>query len=402
MHDLPSSHVVVLGAGYAGVLAALRIAGRAPRGTRVTLASASPWFVERIRNHETAAGSPSRRHPLERLVRGTGIEVVVGTAVEIDPRGQRLRFDDGRQLAWDRLVYAVGSFGDRDAVPGAREHAFSVEREDDAMRLASAIASAADGARVLVVGGGHTAVETATELAERHPRLAVAMLASGPIAPALSTDGRAHVRGALDALRIATIEGARAVAVDERSVVLDDGREERADIVVWCGGFAVSSLARDAGLPTDARGRLLVHPTLRAVGHENVYACGDAAAIAARLPYPIRMACATAMPMAAHAADQVVADLTGREPRIFGFAYFVQCLSLGRERGFVFRVARDDSPSGLSFAGKKGARLKEAVCRYTTISLAIERILPGTYTWPSRGRPLLDAPPYPVLPERTS
>ena len=98
----------------------------------------------------------------------------------------------------------------------------------------------------------------------------------------------------------------------------------------------------------------------------------------------IRMSCASAMPMAAHATDNIVRRIRGEPLQPFGFAFAGRCVSLGRRRGILQRVTPDDVALDSFVSGWLGARLKEAICRYTTISLAIERVLPGTYTWPGK------------------
>src|SRR5436190_17728486 len=77
--------VVILGAGYAGLLCALRLRRRAGRhGARITLINARPDLVERIRLHQLAAGQEVPSRPLAGLLEGTGIELRVGRATAID------------------------------------------------------------------------------------------------------------------------------------------------------------------------------------------------------------------------------------------------------------------------------------------------------------------------------
>jgi NADH dehydrogenase FAD-containing subunit len=111
-------------------------------------------------------------------------------------------------------------------------------------------------------------------------------------------------------------------------------------------------------------------------------AAGDAATPAALPGVPIRMACATAMPLGTAAADSILAALRGQPAPPFRFRYVFQCISLGRKDGLVQFVHSDDSPRERIISGRAAAWFKESVCRYTTVSLAIERRRPGTYRWP--------------------
>jgi NADH dehydrogenase FAD-containing subunit len=129
-----------------------------------------------------------------------------------------------------------------------------------------------------------------------------------------------------------------------------------------------------------------VDAALRSVAHPNIYAVGDAAAT------PLRMACATAMPMGAYAADHLAARLNG-QPQIepFRFAYVLQCLSLGRRRALVQFVDRDDTPQERIITGWWGARIKELICRFTVWSLRWEKRVPGAYWWAKADLHMADA-----------
>ncbi|MEY7979677.1 oxidoreductase, partial [Streptomyces pilosus] len=70
--------IIVLGAGYTGASAAGRLARRLRReDTAITLVNAEPDFVERVRNHELAAGRRLRHRPLAEMLAGTGVELRV-------------------------------------------------------------------------------------------------------------------------------------------------------------------------------------------------------------------------------------------------------------------------------------------------------------------------------------
>jgi NADH dehydrogenase FAD-containing subunit len=374
--------VVVLGAGYAGLLAALRLAGRSRRA-KVTLVNGSPLFVERIRAHERAAGRALRQRLLAELLRGTDVELVVARATGIDPIAHRIELDGAsgvRHLEYDQLIYALGSEARTDSVPGAREHARFLSNEADGARIDRELIGAR---RVVVVGGGLTGVELAAELAERRPGLAVSLVTQGEVTPGFSELARASALGALTRLGVTVHAHASVHSVEPGRVVLD-GTALASDVTVMTTGLRAAPLARLSGLDVAPSGALLVDATLRSVVHRDLWAAGDAAAIVGA-SRPIRMACATAMPLGAHVADSVARELEGLAPEPFRFGYFVQCASLGRRAGVVQRVSPDDEPTNAFARGRVAARLKEIVCRYTTLSMAIERRFPGTYTWPRSG-----------------
>ncbi|MEV7024743.1 hypothetical protein AB0O00_21675, partial [Kitasatospora sp. NPDC093558] len=99
----------------------------------------------------------------------------------------------------------------------------------------------------------------------------------------------------------------------------------------------------------------------------------------------LRMACATAMPTGAHAAEVIDALSRGRKPEPFRFRYLAQSISLGRDDAVIQPVRPDDSPHRPVITGRAAARINEWINRYTIGSLRAERRRPGTYQW---ARPL--------------
>ncbi|MGW5816365.1 FAD-dependent oxidoreductase [Streptomyces noursei] len=145
----PPLRVVVLGGGYAGMMAALRLAPYA----RITLVDPSDRFTERVRMHELVAGRPDVTHSRAQLLHGTGIEHVAARATVLDPEARALHTDTGRTLLYDRLVYALGS---HTAPVKADERLYTAEK-------AAALRARLDRDRgaLAVVGGGLTGIEMA-------------------------------------------------------------------------------------------------------------------------------------------------------------------------------------------------------------------------------------------------
>lgn len=355
--------IVVLGAGYAGVVAARRLARHAPRGrVAITLVNASHQFVERVRLHELAAGQPWRERPLARLLRGTGIELVTGRVSRLDLDQKSVRIDGGTVLGYDTLVYALGSVTDRDSVPGAREHALTVGEESGATRLRETLpALAARSGRLVICGGGLTGIESAADIAEAYPNLRVTLVTRGAFAGELSERARKHIGDVFDRMGVTVRDGAEVVRVDADAVQLAEGTSVPFDACLWAGAFVAPPLAREAGLLVNGCGQIVVDPYLRSLSHPDVVAVGDGAVPAAPPGAPIRMACATAAVMAAHGADCLVARLRGAEERPFQYAYAVRCISLGRRDGVIQLVHPDDTPKEQAITGRAAAAIKEQV-----------------------------------------
>ncbi|MFP3988714.1 FAD-dependent oxidoreductase [Streptomyces sp. E11-3] len=335
--------VLVLGAGYAGLLAALSLAPHA----RVTLVDPSDHFTERVRQHELAAGRPDITHPLSSFLGTTGVEHIAARATAIDLHARVVTTDNGRSLPYDRLVYALGS---RTAATGG-ERAFTAETADALRKRLRD-----NPGRLAIVGGGLTGIEMAAELAETYPEWDIRLL-SREVGDGLSAKGRAHVRTTLTALGVSLAEGERVTSADDVD----------ADAVLWSASMVPNTeLAARSGLALHpSNGRIEVDAFLRSASHPEVYVAGDAAAAHAPGAGALRMACATALPTGAQAAAALRASLDGTEPRPFRFGYQIQCVSLGRRNGLVQTVRSDDSPRELILKGRVAAYTKEQIVRYT-------------------------------------
>lgn len=377
--------VLILGGGYAGVLAAARLAQkRLPLD--ITLVDSRPVFVERIRLHQVAVGEPVPLRPLPAML-PKGVAFRQGRVVALDPAAQRVTVETAtgdESLAFDWLVYALGSGIDVASVPGVADHAHTLSGPEAAERLHGVLqAQVARGGRVLVVGGGLTGIESSAEIAESFPALRVELLMAGRLGDDLSAAGQAHLRGVLNRLGVAVREDARVMRLTEGAAHLADGGQVRFDVCLWTGGFSVSPLAREAGLPVNPAGRLLTDDTLRVVGHDRIFAVGDAAQAFGGGEAALRMACATSLPMGAYGADTLDALVRGDTPRPFRFGYAIRCISLGRRDGLVQFVHADDTPTPRVLTGRAAALVKEAICRYTVLGLQGERTLGRPlYTWP--------------------
>ncbi|MEE2031571.1 NAD(P)/FAD-dependent oxidoreductase [Rhodococcus chondri] len=349
------TQVVVVGAGYAGVMATNRLLATHP-DLAVTVVNRRPVFVERVRLHQVAAGTGTATHDLTTLLHPRA-ELHVGTAARIDDDAVLL--DDGTVLPYDVAVYAVGSGPGRPAVPGG-ERAYAVSDLESATALRTALSGLPAGAAVTVVGAGLTGIEVASELAEAHPGPAYTLV--GDPGRALPEGTRRYLRRTLAELGVEVRPGV-VTRITADSVQFDDGTEARTDLVVWAGGFSVPDLARGSGLPVDDTGRLRVDDTLRSVDGRAVVGIGDAVTVAGQ--DHIRMSCQAAMPLGKHGADTVSALLQGRTPAPLSLGFVAQCISLGRSRGALQFTHPDDTPRNVAVRGRLGAFAKETIVRGT-------------------------------------
>lgn len=383
------TNILILGGGYAGTLAALRLAGRL-RGTaaHITLINGTADFVERIRLHQLAAGQPLRAQPLAKLLAGTGIQLVQGWVTQLDVAQRRVHLADGQTLPYDYLLYALGSTTAVDRTPGVADHAHTLASPHAAVNLHTALAHAAASASpVLVVGGGATGIELAAELAEQYPTLPLTLATQGTWAADLHPHAADYLRRHFAQHHIAVREQVTISHLTAGMAHTAVGQPIPFGVCVWAASFSVPAMAQQAGLAVDAQGRVLVDGSLRAVHHPEIYVVGDGAATG------LRMACATAMPQGAYAADHLAAVVRHTAvPAPFRFAYVARCLSLGRRAGLVQVVNAADVPQRRFFTGRRGAWIKELICRFTIWSFWLEKRFPGSYRWAQGGKAAVRQP----------
>ncbi|MFC4908870.1 NAD(P)/FAD-dependent oxidoreductase [Actinomadura gamaensis] len=357
--------VVVAGAGYAGTVAANRVAKRLP-DAEITVVNPRAHFVERVRLHQQVAGTGDAATPLADMLRD-GVRTRRASVEKIGD-GEVL-LDDGRALEFDFLVLAVGST--LTPLPGA----LPIGTWEGAQRSREALAEVKAGGTVTVVGSGATGIETAAEIADARPDLKVRLVGRTLAAP-LSEGARRRLREGLDKLKVTIVEDVvTEVRPDGGTVRLGSGEEVASDLTLWAVIGSVPDLAARSGLQVDEHGRAIVDEYLRSVTDPRVIVAGDCAAIPGS-----RMSCQTAEPQGAHAADNLVRLAKGEAPKPYAPEYLASCISLGRRDGIIQVLRRDDSPRRQYFAGRPAALAKEGVVRGAKFSAhtGIVGALPGS------------------------
>ncbi|MER5178766.1 FAD-dependent oxidoreductase [Streptomyces sp. NPDC002896] len=359
--------IIVLGAGYTGAIAAGRLAKRLHReDVAITLVNAEPDFVERVRMHQLAVGQDLKPRPFSEMFAGTGVELKLAKVTGVDVHRKTvavIHADGAEELEYDTLVYALGSGWNDQGVPGTAEHAHEIASRFGALRLSERLARLDAGQPVVVVGGGLTGLEAATEIAEARPDLDVALAARGGLGDWLSPKGRRHLREVFGKLGITVHEHAAVTGVEADRIATADGTSIPAAVTVWTAGFAVHPIAKATTLEVNDTGQIVVDGTMSSVSHPDVYAIGDAAMVMGPGDKPLRMSCASGVPTAWQAADAIAARLTGGKLPNAPLRYFQQCISLGRREGLIQFVTADDRAVRAALTGRLAAVYKELICK---------------------------------------
>lgn len=391
----PSTRILVLGSGIAGLLFTLRLSGKvAHESVQITLVDEADTFTIRPRLHEFATNQRIFSRPFSQIFGNTPIQFVQGRVASLDPGQRRVTILNQQQqrqeLGYDYLVYALGSMTDRHNAPGVEQYAYTLTAKGplsaSAMRDRLPDIAAREG-RVVVCGGGVTGIETATQVASVYPQIKVSLVTRGELADSWDKSVADIFRRRLVSLGVDIIDQSEVSAVRAQSVVLQGGRELGCDLCVWTAGFVVQPLAREAGLAVNEHDQVLVDPFLHSISHPQIYAIGDAAMPAENPGVPhVRMSAYTASIMAAHAADCLSAELVGKTPKPLSFAYVAQAIALGQNNALFLPLSPDDKPKQPYITGRFGAFTREVFVAFVVQAALSQQRFPAMFSWIGKGR----------------
>ncbi len=349
-------HVVIVGAGFAGLSAVSKLR---KAGLRVTVIDKNLYSTFQPLLYQVATGGLNPgdvAYPVGGFTTGRNARYIRGELEEINQGVQAIRLAGGREIGYDYLILATGVSANYFGVKGAEENTFGLYTRADAIVLRDHIMNGfewlsadPDGRRefaITVVGGGATGVELAGTLGELRndvlratfpdvdpARLHIRLveMASGlllPFNPKLREYTRRQlVKRGVDIRLNTTI---REVTRDQ--VVLADGTAHRSDLTVWTGGVAAHRSVAAWGLPQGKGGRLLVGSDLRIQGSDRIFATGD---IALDEDKPSPQLAQPAIQEGRHAAEQVIHLVHGQPTVAFSYHDKGTMATIGRRSAVV-------------------------------------------------------------------
>jgi NADH dehydrogenase len=371
--------LVIIGAGFAGMYAALSAArlrdirGASPEKLEIALVAPQPTLVVRPRLYEPKPETLTA--PLQDVLKAIDVVYVQGSAQTIDTKSHTVTIATARgtkKLSYDRLVIATGSRLFRPNIPGLAEHGFSVDQLDDAIALDRHLHSLADRPAingrdtVVVAGGGFTGIEAATELPSRlraifgkdaKPRVII-VERNGAVAPDMGAGPRPVIEDALKTLGVETRCSAGVASLDKSGVTLTSGEHIETETVIWAAGMRAAPLTAQIRAERDNFGRLLVDRDLRVPSAPGVFATGDAArAVCDDIGNYALMSCQHATRMGAFAGNNAAAELLGVPTRPYHQEAYATCLDLG-EAGAIFTRGWDRK---LELVGDEAKKTKQQI-----------------------------------------
>jgi sulfide:quinone oxidoreductase len=320
---VPTHRVLILGAGFGGIAAAVALRELLDRADEIVLVDRRTTFVMGLRKNWGVLDANALREgerPLA-LLAERGIRVVAGSIDAIHP-ADRAADVDGERWEADVLVVALGAERDPDRVPGFREQAidvYDVGRNDEARRAVEAFS----GGRIMIgiFGVPYPCPPAPFELAmlvnerirARGIEGAVEVFSPLPLSlPILGQAGCGSFESHLAAAGIAFRREQLATAVDDGAVVFGDTRRPF-DLLLGVPPHRVPGVIAESGL-TAGGPWIKVDPRTLETSHPGTYAIGDAITVPLANGQMLPKAGAFAQAQGQVAAARIAATFDGIEP----------------------------------------------------------------------------------------
>ncbi|QLG61805.1 NAD(P)/FAD-dependent oxidoreductase [Halorarum salinum] len=241
-------HVVVLGAGYAGLTLTRRLESRLPAGAELTLVNDGPNHVL-VHEIHRAIRRPAVAAVISIPIRGLldRAELVDARVDDVDADARTASLEAGNSVSWDYGAVCLGSETAYYGIEGLREHATPMKSLADATTVREGfLRLCEDGGRAVVGGAGLSGVQVAGELAALAAEEGVAVPDGvelvlleqfAEVAPGFPDNFRRAVREELEARDVDVRTGTTVERVTRDAVGTDEG-ELGYDEFVWTGGIA--------------------------------------------------------------------------------------------------------------------------------------------------------------------
>jgi NADH:ubiquinone reductase (H+-translocating) len=350
--------VVIVGAGFGGLAAAKRLAGKKVDVTLVDRRN-HHLFQPLLYQVATAALSPADiAAPIRSIFADkSNVRVLLDEVTGINPGLQRVDLVRTGSLDYDWLILATGARHSYFGRDGWEQHAPGLKSIDDAIAIRQRVLLALEHAETeidprrrrdlltfVVIGGGPTGVEMAGAIAELTQRTVsrdfrsitptcsrVLLLEAGPrilssFPPELSAKAEQSLRDL--GVDVRTHAPVSAIA---RDLVAVGSERIAAHTIVWAAGVQASPAAQWLGAEQDRLGRVFVDRDLRVPHHDNVFAIGDTA----NVPGTDGNALPAIAPVAKQQGQCVADQILGRCSGPFTYRSFGNLATIGRKRAVI-------------------------------------------------------------------
>lgn len=298
-----AKRIVILGAGFAGVLAALKTREYLNKyEAQVIVVNQFPTHQIITELHRLAGGSISEAGvalPLEKIFKDKDIELEIAKVRQFNVDQKLIDLDNGYSLNYDILVVALGSQTGFFGIPGLEENSMVLKTVPEALKIKQHIEericeyaktkNEAD-ATIVIGGGGLTGVELVGEIVDHFPKVAkkygvdfselkIKLVEAGPkILPVLPDTLIDRAVESLAKRGVEFITGTPVTGVEGNVISLKDSEPIVANTFIWTGGVAPLPIVGNSGLACD-RGKATINEFLQSTSHPEVFVLGDASVV---------------------------------------------------------------------------------------------------------------------------
>ena len=304
MIGLKKAKVVILGAGYGGLMTAVKLQKAVGMNeAEITLINKHDYHYETTWLHEASAGTlhhDRARYKIEDVIDRSKVSFVKDSVTTINREEKSVVTENG-EYPYDYLVIGLGGESETFGIKGLKEYAYSISNINSARQIREHIEyqfatynteeeKKEERLTIIVGGAGFTGIEFLGELGNRIPELCkeydvdqekVRVLCVEAAPTALPGFDPALVEYAVNHLESKGIEFKIGTAIKEctpQGIIVAKGEDEveeiQAGTVVWAAGIRGNSIIEESGFEA-MRGRVKVDKHLRAPGHDDVFIIGD-------------------------------------------------------------------------------------------------------------------------------
>ncbi|MCC2685028.1 MAG: NAD(P)/FAD-dependent oxidoreductase [Paenibacillaceae bacterium] len=350
-----AKQILILGGGYGGLLSALTARKyMSSEEASITVVNKVPFHQIITELHRLAVGDLTEKNvalPLDKLLRGKDVNLIVGTVQGVKPDERTVTLEDGTKLTYDALVLAMGSETAFFGIPGLQENSFLLKSVRDANKLREhmegCIAEYAQSknkaaANFVVGGGGLTGIELVGEFADMLPGLCrkyavdpqeisiYCIEAMPTILPGFPSELLNRAQTSLEARGVTFLTNLPITEMKETAVSLKDGSVIETKTLVWTGGVQGNTVVANSGIEVN-RGRATVNEFLQSTSHPDVFLAGDCAVVMAPEGRPYPPTAQLAWQMGEEVGYNIFAQFHGSPMKTFSPVFSGTLASLGRK-----------------------------------------------------------------------
>nr|WP_251549971.1 NAD(P)/FAD-dependent oxidoreductase [Neobacillus muris] len=318
MITLKKPKIVILGAGYGGLMTTVRLQKQVGvNEADIVLVNKNDYHYETTWLHEASAGTLHHdrvRYDIRDVIDRSKVDFIQDTVVEIKKDEKKVILENG-EVDYDYLVISLGGEPETFGIQGLKEYAFGITNVNSSRQLREHIeyqfatynmeAEKNDTRLTIVVGGaGFTGIEFLGELTNRIPELCreydidphkvkiVCVEAAPTVLPGFDPELVKYAVSQLERKGVEFLIGTAIKECTPEGIFVAKGDEEpyeiKAGTVVWAAGVRGNAIIEKSGFEA-MRGRVKVTPELRVPGYEDVFVIGDSSLVIneeINRPYP--------------------------------------------------------------------------------------------------------------------